>query len=320
MRPDEIWEGTSPFEIAARTGLTPLSWLYALGWQGYLAAYRFGFKKAKAPHHPVICVGNLVTGGSGKSPVTLYLASLLLQMGKKVVVGCSGYGAEHSANAEIAPQGPLPAGTWGDEPSMFRWLLPSVPLVVGRNRVMAAELVHARFPDAILLMDDGFQHLPLKKDATLILDETPINSRCMPAGPYREPRGNRRRADRRIPDDFQVVRGPLRIVNPEGVEQNPEAYAVLCALGQPRRFLAELASQVPNHAGETRAKLLPDHDKLDAVDLLEGLPTGLPIIVTAKDWVKLKDRNDIHQRQIFIALQNIRIEPQDALESWLESV
>jgi len=320
MRPDEIWEGRGPAETAVRTALTPLSWLYAFGWQVYLSSYRIGFKTAKEPHRPVICVGNLVTGGSGKSPVTLCLARVLSSMGKQVVIGCSGYGAEHSANAEIAPDGPLAAGLWGDEPAMFRWLLPDVPLVVGRNRVMAAERVHQRYPEAVLLMDDGFQHLPLKKQATLILDEPSPNTKCMPAGPYREPKGNRKRADRRIPDDFQVVRGALRFVNADGTEVRPTSYAVLCAIGQPRRFLSELAGQLPNALGEPATLLLNDHDRLDGPDLFKSLDKGLPVVVTAKDWVKLKDRADVNEHQIVIALQNVKVEPLEALTSWLESV
>ena len=320
MRPDEIWEGTGPAETAVRIALTPLSWLYAFGWQAYLAAYRIGFKKSKEPHRPVICVGNLVTGGSGKSPVTLALAQVLSSMGKQVVIGCSGYGAPHSADAEIAPEGPLNASLWGDEPAMFRWLLPDVPLVVGRNRVLAAQVVHERFPNAVLLMDDGFQHLPLKKQGTLILDEPTQNTMCMPAGPYREPRGNRRRADRRIPDDFQIDRRSLRFVNPDGDEVKPSSYSVLCALGQPRRFLSEVADQLPNAAREPATSLVPDHDRLDALDLFKQLPPGVPIVVTAKDWVKLKDRGDVNEHEIVIALQNVKVEPLERLKSWLESV
>ncbi|MFX8929914.1 tetraacyldisaccharide 4'-kinase, partial [Acinetobacter baumannii] len=84
----------------------------------------------------------------------------------------------------MAPDGPLDPAGWGDEPAMFRWLLPDVPLVVGRRRVLAAELVHQHFPKAVLVMDDGFQHLPVKKHIQILLDDpTPKNSRCLPAGP-----------------------------------------------------------------------------------------------------------------------------------------
>lgn len=321
MRPDEIWEGKQPNARLIRSMLLPLSWLYGAGWQGYLAIYRLGLKRSKHPHSPILCVGNLVTGGSGKSPVTLFLASRLIAMGKPFVIGCSGYGAPRSENAQLAPEGPLDAAEWGDEPAMIRWLLPTVPLVVGRNRVMAAQLVHQFYAGSLLLMDDGFQHLPLKKTASLVLDESPKNSHCLPAGPYREPRSNRKRADRLIPDDFQVHRLPLRFIAAEGGQDvRPEQYSVLCALGQPNRFLAQLRVDLPNSLKEPMIVLLNDHDRLDAPNLLSRFPIDTPIVVTAKDWVKLRGRGDISAHQFVIALQNISLEPLALVDSWLEGL
>jgi tetraacyldisaccharide 4'-kinase len=310
MLPHEVWEGSGVKARTLRVIVTPLSWLYAFGWQAYLATYAIGVKKAKKPHSPIICVGNLVVGGSGKSPLTMHVARLLLEMGKQVVVGCSGYGAPHAKEATIAPSGPLSASEWGDEPAMIRWLLPEVSLVVGRNRVLAAELVHESFPRAALVMDDGFQHLPLAKQLTIVLDEKdPPNTRCLPAGPYREPRRNRERADLIVPKDFEVVRQPMRIVKPNGEETLPGRYAVVCALGDPTRFLNELDRQFPNGLNETPRRLLPDHDPLVAADLWDTLPLDYPIVVTAKDWVKLRERPDIDQRNILIALQEVELEP-----------
>jgi len=120
----EVWFGTSPQSRVLRVLLAPLSLLYWLVWEGYLLIYRLGLKKPSEPHRPVLCIGNLVAGGSGKSPVTLYVAELLTAAGRKVVLGCSGYGAPHSEGATWAPDGPLDAREWGDEPAMFRALAP----------------------------------------------------------------------------------------------------------------------------------------------------------------------------------------------------
>jgi len=319
MLPHEVWADTGAKARTLRALATPLSWLYSAGWQVYLTTYSMGLKTPASPHRPVICVGSLVVGGSGKSPLTLYVAKLLLEMGKEVVIGCSGYGSPHAEAAAIAPQGPLLASEWGDEPAMIRWLSPSLPIVVGRNRVLAASLVHDRYPDAALLMDDGFQHLPLTKQLTVILDDpNPANSKCLPAGPYREPRRNRSRADLVIPGSIKLVRSPLRIVDTEGNAANPDRYGVLCALGEPSRFQRELAERFPNAIADVPTSTLPDHDPLTDSNLWDCFSDDLPIVVTAKDWVKLRERTDISQRKILIALQEVALEPRTEFESWLK--
>ncbi|MDR3688374.1 MAG: tetraacyldisaccharide 4'-kinase [Fimbriimonas sp.] len=320
MHPVDIWEGRSFKATVLRGFLTPLSWLYAAGWQGYLALYRSGIKKASEPHRPIICIGNLVVGGTGKSPLTLYFAELLAGMDKEVVVGCSGYGSPRAEAASIAPEGPLDAREWGDEPAMVRWLLPHVPLVVGRRRVLAAEAVHRAFPDAVLLMDDGFQHLPLRKQVSIVLDDArPVNARCLPAGPYREPRKNRRRADLVLPSDFACVPEPMRLIDPDGNEQTPTSYSVLCALGQPDRFLTALEAAFPNSKNGGVVRLLPDHDPLTGGTLLDTFPQHLPIVVTAKDWVKLRSREDVAKPRFLIALRKVRVEPEAEFKVWLKN-
>jgi len=184
--------------------------------------------------------------------------------------------------------------------------------------VLAAELVHQSFPNAVLLMDDGFQHLPLKKQLSIVLDDAnPINAHCLPAGPYREPRSNRSRADLVLPDRFSVCRNPIRLVSPDGQTQTPMNYSVLCALGQPQRFLDELNSAYPSGDPLGIRTLLPDHDPLTGGTLLERFPKELPIVVTAKDWVKLRNRKDLGQRQFLIALQQVRVEPEVEFKAWL---
>lgn len=319
MLPHEIWEGTGAKARAIRTLTTPVSWLYALGWEAYLSIYTLGLKRAASPHKPIVCVGSLMVGGSGKSPLTLYLARLFEKLGRRVVIGCSGYGAPHSAAAALAPLGQLAAAEWGDEPAMFRWLLPNVPLVVGRDRVLAATLVHQSHPDAILLMDDGFQHLRLATDVSLLIDVTGLmNKKCLPAGPLREPYANRVRADLILPGEFQIRSQPMRVVDRNGAAATPTAYSVLCALGQPIRFLTALAAQFPNDRSDVPTVLRPDHDPLTASELWEGLPADIPVVVTAKDWVKLRERVDLNQRQVLIALQDVEVEPQDAFATWVE--
>jgi tetraacyldisaccharide 4'-kinase len=281
--------------------------------------YRLGVKHPKAPHRPVICIGNLQVGGSGKTPVTRFVARTLLEIGRKVAVSCSGYGSPKSQDATFAPDGPLSAKEWGDEPAMLRWLEPELPLVVGRDRVAAAHAVHERMPGSVMLMDDGFQHLPLRKHLVILLDpEAPVNSRCLPAGPYREPRRHRSRADLVIPGRFALARQSLKLVDTSGVEARPERYAVLCALGRPEAFLADLEEAMPQ-SRPGPARLLPDHDPLQAGTLFNDLPPELPLVVTAKDWVKLRERTDILNRTFLIATYDLRLEPNEEFRSYIES-
>jgi len=163
------------------------------------------------------------------------------------------------------------------------------------------------------VMDDGFQHLPLQKHLILLLDpDKPKNRLCLPAGPYREPRWNRSRADEVLPGRFQVKAEPLQLITPDGHQRVfPKEFAALCALGQPQRFIDALPA-----APKTKI-LLPDHDPLDAGTLLERLPQDRPTIVTAKDWVKLRERPDVGTREFLIARHSVRVEPEAEFRAWL---
>lgn len=310
----EIWQSEKPGAVFLRTLLTPLSWLYSAGWRVYAGLYSLGIKKAKRPHSPVICVGNLVVGGSGKTPLVVFLARLLAEMGYEVVISASGYGSPASEAARVAPLGALSPKEWGDEPALLREELPDVPLIVGRRRVLAAELCAAQFPKAVMLMDDGVQHLPLARDLCLIVDPVLRNRRCLPAGPYREPRLsslNLFRGGRAvmIPGEFEVAYSGLEFSG-----ERPERAGVLCALGNPEGFLQsvrEAGVEVVFH------RFLPDHDALDAGDLLAGFPEG-PVIVSAKDWVKLRDQS--LDREVIVARRSASIEPLDKLKGLLREV
>ncbi len=365
MHAEELWTSAAFKARALRALLTPASWLYCAGWQGYLVMYRLGIKPAKRPHSPVICIGNLQVGGTGKTPVAVHVADLLAEGAQRpapgarspapgtlhpVAISCSGYGSPASRDASVAPAGELKASEWGDEAALIRWLRPEIPLIVGRNRVRAASLGHSSFPGSILLMDDGFQHLPLYKDVAIVLDPPVENRRCLPAGPYREPWGNRRRADLVVPDRFRVEAEPLRLVAsrrsaefippflrptsvgpgepteereadangagtaPAHMGGTPMPLTVLCALGRPQRFLDSLKGFEIGHV-----ELRPDHDPLTEGNLLAGLPKGRPIVVTGKDWVKLRERPDVGSYEILVAEHSVRIEPEEEFRAWLRA-
>lgn len=298
-------------------GFTPLSLLYSAGWRIYVWLYSSGFKQAAKPHQPCVVVGNLTAGGSGKTPFTLWLAGELTKRGHKVVVGMSGYGSERAQGATQAPDGQLSATRWGDEPAMARWLEPDLPLIVGRDRVLAAEIAHNAFPDHVLLMDDGFQHLRLAADIRLVIDPEPENWLCFPAGPYREPRSvGRKRATRVLKYGSDLVRTGTAFFGPTGKPATlPDRANCLCAIANPFRFhdaLHEAGMELLE--GEVR----PDHDSLQAGSLLNQFAPEIPLVVTAKDFVKLRERPDIAGQKLVIGDYRVLPVDVDGFMAWLE--
>jgi tetraacyldisaccharide 4'-kinase len=312
----EVWYGKSIAAKVIRIGLLPLSWLYTLGWQIYLLSYKLGFKSPYRATCKVICIGNFSAGGTGKTPTVVFVAKCLRELGVPFAIGCSGYGAPHSVGASIAPEGTLNATEWGDEPSEIRELLPDVPLIVGRARVRAAKLCEENFPGSVLLMDDGFQHMPLAKDVSVVLDPETSNSFTFPAGPYREPRrSGAKRADLVIPSSkFTHVFSELILCAPDGSPiPLPKSARVITAIGRPEKF--RLAIEATGVA-VTEFIALPDHDKLE-VNLAEK-GRELPWIVTQKDWVKLRLQNNPAEVTIIVAKRTATIEPVDEFKKWLK--
>jgi tetraacyldisaccharide 4'-kinase len=315
MTAHEVWYGNSLVARAVRTCLLPLSLLYATGWQLYLLIYRLGFKKAKKPHQKIVVVGNLVAGGTGKTPTVVFVAKCLLDLGHEVVIGCSGYGSPRAEGATLAPPGPLTPDEWGDEPTEIREMLPELPMIVGRGRVKAAEVCAQSHPNAILLMDDGFQHMPLAKDLSIILDPFTPNSFTFPAGPYRESRRTgRKRADLVIPSSkFQFTFSSLSFVTPKGdTVDSPQKANIVTAIGRPdnfRRNLEEAGISIQEF------EVHPDHDKLD-IDLSQR-SQEIPWVVTQKDWVKLRTKSGSKEANVLIARRSATVEPVAEFKKWL---
>ncbi|MBS1706662.1 MAG: tetraacyldisaccharide 4'-kinase [Armatimonadetes bacterium] len=308
---EDFWEYASLGNFA----LWPLSQLYAAGWDVYAWTYRSGNKKAYKAKVPVLCVGNLRVGGTGKTPVTIALAQLLLSHGNQVVLSLSGYGSPRSEDASLAPAGRLNARDWGDEPATVRDLLPDVPMIVGRNRVSAAKVAEAQFPDAILLLDDGFQHLPLHKTWVLLLDPPSRNPFCMPAGPYRQRKRDRTLADALLPDTVPVTGKAKWFSRPDGSPETlpPQEIQVVSSIARPHRFFLMLSGQ-----GYQLNRIIrkSDHDSLQAPGLLDGLNPLVPLVVTRKDWVKLREREEIERYRVYIADLSIEFDnPEELIES-----
>lgn len=298
--------------------LFPLSLLYQIGWRAYLGIYQLGIKRAYEAKIPSICVGNCTAGGSGKSPFTLYLAEQLTKRGHQIVLSTSGYGSPQYKGATLAPPGPLNVAEWGDESTMLRDLLAELPLIVGHDRVEAAKLAEHHYPNAILLMDDGFQHLRFQSGISLVIEPNLENNFCFPAGPYREPPAlGAKRATRVLTYDEDLHPLPIELKTAGGSPFTGEKkIQVICAIGQPHRFINSLGIrgfQIKS------SKIFPDHDPLNEGNLLDGFEPNLPLVTTAKDYVKLKSHPKFNQFQI--AIVNYRVAPRnpEAFFNWLET-
>jgi tetraacyldisaccharide 4'-kinase len=177
------------------------SMLYAGGVRLRAMAYSRGWCQPSRLSRPVISVGNLTAGGTGKTPMTMHLAQLIVDLGYKPVILSRGYKGQYADKALAVGDGrEVLAGAKlaGDEPYLMASLLDAVPVVVGRDRYYAGRLAIERFDPDLLLLDDGFQHLKLHRDLNLLLLDAsqPFgNSHLLPRGPLREPAQALLRAD-----------------------------------------------------------------------------------------------------------------------------
>ncbi|MCI5157754.1 MAG: tetraacyldisaccharide 4'-kinase [Candidatus Electrothrix sp. AUS1_2] len=170
----------------------PFSPLYSAAMRLREHFYQKGAFKSTAFEVPVISVGNLTLGGTGKTPMVQYLARLLLQHGCRPAIISRGYGGATKERINIVSDGKeilLGADYVGDEPRMLAETLPGVFVLTGIVRKLpAAEAV--KMGADVLLLDDGFQHLAIRRDLDIVLfntDKLAGNSRVFPGGDLREP-------------------------------------------------------------------------------------------------------------------------------------
>ena len=193
----------------ARTGvltllLSPLALLFAVVSGLRRLAYRRGWLTAVSVGVPVIIVGNITAGGSGKTPLVIWLVNWLRAQGYRPGVVSRGYGGAARGCVDVQPDSP-PAEV-GDEPLLIH-VKTAAPVVVGRDRVAAARTLLARHPGVdVIVSDDGLQHYRLQREIELAVIDAASglgNGWPLPAGPLREPRSRLDSVDAVI----QVVRG-----------------------------------------------------------------------------------------------------------------
>lgn len=150
---------------------------------------------------PVVSVGNLMLGGTGKTPTVEHLSSLLVRHGYKPAVISRGHGGKAKNEVNVVSDGQnvlLSAIEAGDEPYMLAESLPGVPVLTGVKRIIPCRHAIDHFDVDILILDDGFQHLSVKRDINIVLFDSSTlagNSRVFPGGPLREPVSALKRCD-----------------------------------------------------------------------------------------------------------------------------
>lgn len=283
MRAPDFWRRRSLPAFA----LAPAGWLYAAG--GWLRERLAVSKKAGVP---VICLGNAVAGGAGKTPALLALAAMLSDRNPHAL--SRGYGGREAGPLRTDPAKHTAADV-GDEPLLLARTLPSW---VARDRVAGAAAMEAAGA-GLILMDDGFQNPSLAKTVSLLVVDAAQgfgNGFCLPAGPLREPAGRAlARADAVIlvgegtfrPETAKPV-FRARIAVAEGApDLRGRRVTAFAGIGRPEKFFDTLraagAELVSTHA-------FPDHhpfreEELEAV--AAGLENGAAMMTTEKDWVRL---------------------------------
>jgi len=304
---------------------SPQPWLAPLGaLMGGAAAlraalYRRGVFAQARLQGPVISVGNLRVGGSGKTPIVAGLARMLMEAGQRVAILSRGYGGASRAPHLLVSDGVsvlADAATAGDEPVMLARQLPGVVVAVGPRRDLVGRWVEGRLGPRVFLLDDGFQHLCLGRDLDIVcVSPSDLADRPLPAGWLREGRAALDRADvvllarDGVSDDvigearakvgvdraFLVRRRARGFFGADGEAQAAPARAfLLSGIARPERFAADVAAAGAAVAGHAA---FPDHHSFTAADVestwARARASGaLAIVTTEKDLVRMPPRPD----------------------------
>jgi tetraacyldisaccharide 4'-kinase len=298
-----IWYQRGPAQLISSYLLWPLSMLFALVAQLRRTLYQFGIFPSQRVNSPVIVVGNITVGGTGKTPFVIWLVEQLRDKGLTPAVITRGYGG----NANQWPQhvtvrsDPLQVG---DEAVLIASRTHAV-VVAGPDRVADAKCAIQLGAD-VLICDDGLQHYRLQRDAEIVLIDAERgvgNGFFLPAGPLRESvsrlrnvaavvlhqRGQIQRAQPLATKDAITVSSSLgKVRSVATTEQrslssfsNRPVHAV-AGIGNPEAFFTALRA-----AGlDVDAKALPDHAVLTAADI--GYGDTAPVLMTEKDAVKCR--------------------------------
>ncbi|MEZ2902056.1 tetraacyldisaccharide 4'-kinase [Acinetobacter terrestris] len=299
----DAWNNQAKWLIVLR----PLSLIYRAGFLLNKKLYQMGIKSSYQAPVPVMVIGNITVGGSGKTPLLIQLVNYLHSQNVRVGVISRGYGGK----------GPFPAyvdlesvpDIVGDEPCLIVQST-GVPMVVGSNRQRSIEYLLSRHQLDLIISDDGLQHLALERQIEwIVLDQNRGlgNQKLLPEGYLREPPSRLKTGTviEHAAEPDSALNMHLEVATPyllnavEGTPFNPadNFYAVV-GIGFPQRFYKTLDSMGIH---QFQGHEFPDHYDYEITDL--QFEDGNPIITTEKDAVKLLPllkQNPDFKREIWV--------------------
>lgn len=308
-----------------RTLMWPLSVVYRAGLWLYLGVYALGLRKRWRLGVPVVSVGNLTFGGTGKTPVVQAICRMLRERGLRVVILSRGHGGSARGVVVVSDGDSIlsDSSEAGDEPVLLARTLPGVPVVVGKDRRESGRLACERFAPDVILLDDGLQYWQLHRDLDIVVLDArrPFGSGLvMPAGDLREPVSGLRRAGVVLLSDsggmvdaefaglekrvrpltrealvLRCARRPSSVRKARSDEEmglewlRRRRVAAFCGIGRPASFVEMLESL---DAAIVGVLMFPDHHRYTAADLAliedeRNRGGAEAVITTEKDLARL---------------------------------
>ena len=274
--------------------LAPLGWLYALIAVLRRGVYRVGMRRPRRVGCPVVVIGNLCVGGSGKTPLVIAVVKLLARHGLRAGVVCRGYGG----NASRWPQHvrcDSDPNLVGDEAVLLARRTAG-PVAAGPDRVAAARALCQRAECDVIVSDDGLQHLRLARDLEIVVIDGVRghgNRRCLPAGPLREPVSRLASVDivivnggaHRDGSDMRLAAGDAVSLVEAGLTRPLDSFRgapahALCAIGHPERFFRA----IEDHGVTIVRHPFADHHPFREAEI--RFADDAPVLMTEKDAVK----------------------------------
>lgn len=254
--------------------MNPLASLFGVGVRARNALYDRSILRGQKLQGPVVSVGNLSVGGSGKTPFVILLGELLKARGLKFDILSRGYGRQTKGVSLVDPGGS--SRDFGDEPLLMARRL-GVSVIVGEDRYQAGFFAESKFGPQLHLLDDGFQHRALARDFDIVL-VTPEDARdrLLPAGRLREPLASLHRADAVVltsgasPDAFplqgKLVWRVRRGILPKNIPERPIAF---CGIARPQSFVLQLRTAGIDPVAEAFFRDHHAYTESDVRDLLQ---------------------------------------------------
>ena len=275
--------------------LSPLSLLFWLISSIRRLLFTFNVKASVSMPVPVIVVGNITVGGSGKTPTVIYLIELLRRQGFKPGVISRGYGVKFDGIKRVELG--MDAALVGDEPAMIV-ARTQVPMVIGSDRVKAATALIAADDVDIIISDDGLQHYRLARDIELLIldgERRFGNGLLLPAGPLRELTGRQQLVDFTIVNgeaqegEFQMTLKPTQFIpvspSSKQVFDLSKPVVAIAGIGNPERFFTTLRQ---SSVKVMKTKAFDDHQAFSLAAITQ-VSESSSVLMTEKDAVKCRD-------------------------------